>query len=212
MLQPIRRDLGELSRELGGRRGLERAGDGARVLLDAEALRDSVITVSGQVDLSVGGAPVMLKVTPTGLQTVTSQNRRSIYLLARRSNPATFMQVFDYPVIDVNCTRRSTSATPLQSLTMINSEFLTDSAGHLARRVASLAGDDASLSKKIDTAYGLALSRGASDNEARIAQELIQQLKLLYENSGVASEDALSRSFENFAHMLLCSNEFLYVD
>jgi mono/diheme cytochrome c family protein len=180
--------------------------------LDAEALRDSVITVSGQVDLSVGGAPVMLKVTPTGLQTVTSQNRRSIYLLARRSNPATFMQVFDYPVIDVNCTRRSTSATPLQSLTMINSEFLTDSAGHLARRVASLAGDDASLSKKIDTAYGLALSRGASDNEARIAQELIQQLKLLYENSGVASEDALSRSFENFAHMLLCSNEFLYVD
>jgi mono/diheme cytochrome c family protein len=180
--------------------------------LDAEALRDSVITVSGQVDLSVGGAPVMLKVTPAGLQTVTSQNRRSIYLLARRSNPATFMQVFDYPVIDVNCTRRSTSATPLQSLTMINSEFLTDSAGHLARRVASLAGDDASLPKKIDTAYRLALSRVASDNEARIAQELIQQLKLLYENSGVASEDALMRSFENFAHMLLCSNEFLYVD
>ena len=180
--------------------------------LDAEALRDSVITVSGQMNLSVGGAPVMLKVTPTGLQTVTSQKRRSIYLLARRSNPATFMQVFDYPVIDVNCTRRSTSATPLQSLTMINSEFLTDSAGHLARRVASLAGDNASLPKKIDTAYGLALSRGASDNEARIAQELIQQLTLLYENSGVASEDALRRSFENFAHMLLCSNEFLYVD
>jgi hypothetical protein len=180
--------------------------------LDAEALRDAVITVSGQAELSVGGAPVMLKVTPTGLQTVTSQKRRSIYLLARRSNPATFMQVFDYPVIDVNCTRRSTSATPLQSLTMINSEFLTDSAGHLARRVASLAGDDASLPKKIDTAYRIALSRGASDNETRISQELIQQLKLLYEKSGVAGEDALRRSIENFAHMLLCSNEFLYVD
>jgi hypothetical protein len=180
--------------------------------LDAEALRDSVITVSGQLNSMVGGPPVMLKTQPSGLQAATEQERRSIYLLARRSNPATFMQVFDYPVIDVNCIRRSTSATPLQSLTMINSEFLTDSAGHLARRVESLTGIDAALAKKIETTYWLTLSRGARENETRIATELIQQLQLLYEQSGVAQQDAARQSFENFAHMLICSNEFLYVD
>jgi hypothetical protein len=180
--------------------------------LDAESLRDSVITVSGRANLSVGGPPVMLKVTPTGLQTVTSQDRRSIYLLARRSNPVTFMQVFDYPVIDVNCTRRSSSATPLQSLTMINSEFLTDSAASLARRVEALAGDDAPLPKLIETAYQLAFSRIASDNEAEFAREYIHQQKELYMNSGVSGDDASKRTLENFVHMLLCSNEFLYVD
>jgi len=180
--------------------------------LDAEALRDSVIAVSGQLNSTIGGPPVMLKISPSGLQAAAGQERRSVYLLARRSNPATFMQVFDYPIIDVNCTRRSSSATPLQSLTMINSEFLTDSAGHLARRVESIVGNDALLPKKIETAYWLTLSRSASDNETRIASELIQQLKVLYEESGVAEEEASRRSFENFVHMLVCSNEFLYVD
>jgi hypothetical protein len=180
--------------------------------LDAEALRDSVISISGQANYRIGGRPVMLKVTPTGLQTITSQERRSIYLLARRSNPATFMQVFDYPTIDVNCTRRSSSATPLQSLTMINSEFLNTSARHLARRVESITGDTASLSMKIEAAYWLALSRSPSATESGVAEQHIQQLKVLYENSGVAGEDSSKRSLENFVHMLICSNEFLYID
>lgn len=180
--------------------------------LDAEALRDSVISVSGRMNFSLGGPPVMLKVTPTGLQTVTRQERRSIYLLARRSNPATFMQVFDYPIIDVNCTRRSSSATPLQSLTMINSEFLNTSAGHLASRVDSIAGGAAALSKKIDIAYWLAFSRSASTAESRAAEHHLQQLKVLYEKSGMTDEESSQRSLENFVHMLICSNEFLYID
>jgi mono/diheme cytochrome c family protein len=180
--------------------------------LDAESLRDAIITITGQANLKLGGPPVMLKSTPTGLQAITNQERRSVYLLARRSNPATFMQVFDYPVIDVNCTRRSSSATPLQSLTMINSEFLTTSAGHLARRVESIAGEKASLEKKIGAAYRLTFSRSATDAETQLARKHIEQLKNLYEASEVTAEDAARQSLENFVHMLLCSNEFLYVD
>jgi hypothetical protein len=120
--------------------------------------------------------------------------------------------VFDYPIIDVNCTRRSASATPLQSLTMINSKFLTDSAGHLANRVEASVGNDASLAKKIENAYWLALSRSPSDTEVKAAEQYVQHLQQLYEASKTKSEDASQRSFENFVHMLLCSNEFLYVD
>jgi hypothetical protein len=180
--------------------------------LDAEALRDSVIAVSGQANYTMGGPPVMLKAMPSGLQTVVAEERRSIYLLARRTNPLTFLRVFDYPIIDVNCTRRSSSATPLQSLTMINSKFLTASASRLAGRVEALVGSDASPAKKIETAYWLTLSRNPSHSEVKAAEDHLQHLKQLYQASSAEPVDASQRSFENFVHMLLCTNEFLYID
>ena len=224
--------------------------------LDAEALRDSVVAVSGQGDYAIGGPPVMLKATATGLQTVVGKDggRRSVYLTARRSNPATFMRLFDYPTIDVNCTRRSASATPLQSLTMINSEFLTTSANRLAQRVESLVGNDAPLPRKIEAAYQLTLARNPTDTEVKAAEAYLRHLKQLYETdmesrenklpvlevaagrkrSGFATPDGsrpaaksvtnsraslkseqvdgARQSFQNFAHMLLCTNEFLYID
>jgi mono/diheme cytochrome c family protein len=180
--------------------------------LDAESLRDSVIAVSGQADYTMGGPPVTLKALPSGLQTVAAEERRSIYLVARRTNPLTFLRVFDYPIIDVNCARRSASATPLQSLTMINSKFLTASASQLALRVKALAGDDAPSAKKIETAYQLTLSRNPSQTEIKAAEEYLQHLTKLYAASNIEPTNASKRSFENFVHMLLCSNEFLYVD
>ena len=186
--------------------------------LDAETLRDSVLSVSGQANFTMGGPPIMLKSTSDGLLTVRQQNRgntssrRSLYLLARRSNPLTFLRVFDYPVIDVNCLRRSTSATPLQSLTMINSRFLTISATRLTGRVDALAGSDNRLITKIEAAYQLTLARRPSAGEARAAEEYLQYLSQLYESSGLESADVSKRSLENFVHMLLCSNEFLYID
>jgi cytochrome c553 len=180
--------------------------------LDAESLRDAVIAVSGQADYTMGGPPVMMKALPSGLQTVTTDERRSIYLVARRTNPLTFLRVFDYPIIDVNCTRRSASATPLQSLTMINSKFITASASQLAFRVKTLSGDNASPVKKIETAYRLTLSRSPSPTEIKVAEEYLQHLKQLYEASSIQPLNASKRSFDNFVHMLLCSNEFLYID
>jgi len=186
--------------------------------LDAESLRDSVLAVSGQANNAMGGPPVLLKATPSGLQTlvVPGKNnaaaRRSIYLLARRSNPLTFLRVFDYPIIDVNCTRRSASATPLQSLTMINSKFLTSSAESLARRIDRIAGPAAALSKRMETAYRLTLCRAPSHTEIKAAVAHIRRLEDLYVSAGITRANASKQSFENFVHMLLCANEFLYVD
>ena len=193
--------------------------------LDAEALRDSVIAISGTGDYTLGGPPVTLTASNTGLQTVpgdgdASASRRSIYLVARRSNPVTFLRVFDYPVIDVNCTQRSTSATPLQSLTMINSEFLSGSAKLLAARVEKLAGENATLATKIETAYWLTFSRPPSETEVAGGIGYLAQLEKLYAvptaevgSTGAGAGAAVAkRPFENFVHMLQCSNEFLYVD
>ena len=185
--------------------------------LDAEPLRDSVLAVSGQLNFSMGGPPVMLKTASSGLVTVDQQHpadslKRSIYLLARRSYPLTFLRLFDYPVIDVNCTRRSTSATPLQSLTMINSQFVTTSASQLATRIDKLLGSNAAITDKIQTAYWLTLSRAPSPVELQASKDHLQTLAPLYLTSSDSAADAAQRTFENFVHILFCSNEFLYID
>ena len=54
---------------------------------------------------------------------------------ARRSASAAVKASLDYPVIDTNCTRRVTSATPLQSLAMLNGEFVAEKASDLQKRV-----------------------------------------------------------------------------
>jgi hypothetical protein len=159
--------------------------------LDAETLRDSIIAASGNLDTTAGGPPVQLEMRPDGLQVVSSKEpeqarwRRSIYLTHRRTYPMSFLGVFDYPIIDTNCTRRVPSATPLQSLTMLNDEFLWQAADALAAR----AGND------IEAAYLLTLARKPAAEEKALAAAFLEKMP-----------------FRAFAQVLLSSNEFLYVD
>ena len=159
--------------------------------LDAEALRDSVMAVAGKLDLTAGGPPIQLEMRPDGLQVVSSKEpeqakwRRSIYLTHRRTYPMSFLGVFDYPIIDTNCTQRVPSATPLQSLTMLNDDFIWQAAEALAQR----AHDD------IEAAYLIALSRKPTEAEVRLANSFLKTMP-----------------FKAFAQILLISNEFLYVD
>jgi len=95
---------------------------------------------------------------------------------------------------------------------MINSEFLTANAAHFAKLIQTEAGPQADLPQKIEIAYWTALSRAPSAAESKLAQNHIHYLSTLYEQSGTKADEAHQRSFENFAHMLLCSNEFLYID
>ncbi len=159
--------------------------------LDAEALRDSVIAASGKLDTTAGGPPIELEMRPDGLQIVSAKEpenarwRRSIYLTHRRTYPMSFLGVFDYPIIDTNCTRRVPSATPLQSLTMLNDEFVWQAAEALAKRAEN----------NVDAAYLLAFARKPTAAERQTAAAFLEKMP-----------------FKSFAQVLLSSNEFLYVD
>ena len=106
--------------------------------LEAEALRDAVLEVAGTLNLAMGGPPVPMVaradgevVAPDGPEGM----RRSIYLQVRRSQPLTLLQVFDQPVMETNCVRRSTSTVSSQALNLLNSEFLIRQAEVFAARV-----------------------------------------------------------------------------
>jgi hypothetical protein len=159
--------------------------------LEAESLRDSIMAAAGKLDPTPGGPPIALEMRPDGLQVVSSKEpesakwRRSVYLTSRRTYPMSFLGVFDYPIIDTNCTRRVPSATPLQSLTMLNDDFVWQSAAALAKR----SGED------VEKAYLIVLSRKPTPQERDLAATYLQ-----------------SGSFKTFAQALLSSNEFLYID
>ena len=159
--------------------------------LDAESLRDSIMAVAGKLNPAPGGPPVELEMRADGLQVISAKEpepahwRRSVYLTARRTYPMGFLGVFDYPIIDTNCTRRVPSATPLQSLTMLNDEFVWQSAAELAARAG----------ESIERAYLLTLGRPPDALERERALRHLE-----------------SNSFKSLAQALLSSNEFLYID
>ncbi|HTM48325.1 MAG TPA: PSD1 and planctomycete cytochrome C domain-containing protein [Bryobacteraceae bacterium] len=186
--------------------------------LDAETLRDSVIAAAGMLDTTMGGEPIRLSMQPDGLQVVSEKEppsarwRRSIYLTSRRNYPLSFLNVFDFPAIDTNCTRRAPSATPLQSLTMMNDSFMLESAGRLAARAEEMAGRDAPAAKKIEAAYQLVFARKPKPDETKWGEDHLEKQQALYTAANDPRPQAASKAFSSLVQMLLSSNEFLYVD
>ena len=186
--------------------------------LEAEVIRDSVLAASGKLDRTSGGPAILLAPRPEGLQSVSEKDptpnakyRRSLYLLARRNYPMEFLQVFDFPVIQVNCTRRINSATPLQSLTMLNDEFMVENGKSLANRIMATGGEQ-TAAKWIETAYLLALSRRPTSAEVKICAENLEKQKQLYLNANTEPKQAAKAALGAFCQMLMGTNEFLFVD
>src|SRR5207244_6276769 len=103
--------------------------------LEGEAMRDAVLAVSGALNPQMFGPPVGMVRSGDGevnTPATPEGNRRSIYLQVRRSQPLTFLQLFDQPVIETNCTRREVSTVASQALTLLNSDFMIRNADALA--------------------------------------------------------------------------------
>ncbi|MBI4903118.1 MAG: PSD1 domain-containing protein [Acidobacteria bacterium] len=182
--------------------------------LDAEALRDSVLAMTGKLDRTMGGPPIALEVEPNGLLVVSRKEppeapwRRSVYLTARRNYPLTFLGAFDFPVIDTTCTRRIPSATPIQSLTMMNDPFLTESARLAAERFLELGGAE----RFIETAYLAQFARKAGAADVRMSEEYLARQEKIYRDANLPEKEAAARARQEFVQALLSSNEFLYID
>ena len=194
--------------------------------LEAETLRDSILSVSGKLDLTMGGPPMEGPLLADGLERI-QQNlndptfkdreakavgmfRRSIYVLARRYVPLTFLETFDAPLMQTNSNRRVNSVSPLQSLTLMNNDFVLDSSRFFANRVESLTYDGTSVNDTIEKAYLLALSRFPLKEELQIAKSHLDREKDLYLKSNASEEKAQRAALESFCHLLFLTNEFLY--
>ncbi len=174
--------------------------------LEAEALRDAILSTSGGLNVQMYGPPVPMVRQGDG-EIVTPADatgaRRSVYLQVRRSQPLTLLQVFDQPVIETNCTRRSASTVSSQALTLLNSEFLSRQADAFAARVLREKPDDAA-----GYALFLAFGRKATEKERTVLTAFVKEQRVRH--AGAANADR--RALADLCQMLLSANEFVYID
>jgi cytochrome c553 len=172
--------------------------------LEAEAVRDSILAVTGALNREMGGPPVYPPVDPS-LRADTYQGinwpegedspktwRRSVYVKVKRSLILPSLEVFDCPEITASVAQRNVSVTPTQALLLLNDPLIHRQAEVFAARLKKEAGD--APKQQVDRAYRVAFGRLPTERERSLALTFLQK-----------------RSLPDFCHALLNLNELVYV-
>ena len=145
--------------------------------MEAEALRDTILAVSGRLNLAGHGPGVYPKISRAVLETQSRPGdgwhtsgpaeaaRRSVYVFVKRTLLVPELEVLDFPSTEETCEQRVVSTVAPQALTFLNGEFIHEQAQAFAERLAREAGSDAAA--RVELAYRLAFSRPPSERRAR---------------------------------------------
>ena len=146
--------------------------------LDAESIRDAILTASGQLDPTprkqsiiseIGDANVGRNANLT--RRINESNRhRSVYLPIVRNRLPEMLRLFDFAEPSIIVGRREVTTVPAQALFLLNSSFVIEQSDHMARRILAASDDPA----RVRQAYRLALGRIPSDAEIAAATGLIR--------------------------------------
>ncbi len=171
-----------------------------RQRLDFEAMRDSLLYVAGRLDTTMGGRAVELTTQPFS-------TRRTVYGFIDRQNLPGLFRTFDFASPDATSPQRYTTTVPQQALFLMNSPFVVEQARYFLRR-ADVAGQ-AKEEEKINRMYKIAYGRAAEADEIALGLRFLAEVK----KSAEANKTTLPLSaWEQYAQVLLLSNEFAFVD
>ncbi|MEM7235833.1 MAG: DUF1553 domain-containing protein, partial [Planctomycetota bacterium] len=177
--------------------------------LDAEQIRDSILSFAGELDLSVGGRhPFPHRLTyfyrqHEPFQEEYTTRRRSVYMMQQRLKKNEFLDLFDGPDGNLHVGTRRESTTTLQALYFMNSEFMHRRSEAIACRVLSRSKKDA---QRIQIAYRTVLQRMPRAEERLRVQGYLSSMRAL------KGTDSDLRIWAAFLRSLLASNEFLFLD
>jgi len=161
-----------------------------RKRLDFEAMRDSVLSVSGNLTLKQGGRSVHIANKPDA-------RCRTVYGFVDRQNLPNLFRTFDFAGPDTTCPQRFTTTVPQQALYLLNSPFIEAQAKRLSARSGVTSADD---EERIRVIYRLAYQREPSAAELALAKGFVDEF--------VPSAAA----WERLGQALLVSNEMMFVD
>jgi len=173
--------------------------------LDFEGMWDSLLYVSGRLDETAGGAPVELTKAPF-------PKRRAIYGFIDRQNLPGMFRTFDFASPDQHSPQRFVTTVPQQALFMMNSPFFVEQARAVAARpeMTALAGPE----QRIRQLYRLVYARDPAPQELEIGLRFIRSAEptaaVIPASTGGGSMPLTP--WEQYAQVLLMSNEFMFVD
>ncbi len=156
--------------------------------LDAESLRDSILYISGKLDLKEGGPPVRLD------KSGTEAARRTVYAYVSRRQLDPMLALFDFPNPNNTSEQRMQTTVPLQKLFFMNSPFVIDQSAALTARVSAHATSD---DERITTTYRFVLQRDPTPEERKLALAFLH---------------GKPDSWSEYTQVLLSSNEFTYLN
>jgi len=162
--------------------------------LEAEAIRDALLSVSGRLDSGMYGPGTLDENSP----------RRSVYLRVKRSRLVPTMMLFDWPEHLVSIGRRSTTTTAAQALAFMNSPVGRGYASSLADRLPS---DSVSAIRR---AWQIVLARLPRPDERAAIGVFLQRQEQIYRQAGQADPSRIARV--DLCQALLGMNEFIYID
>jgi hypothetical protein len=200
--------------------------------LEAESIRDAILSISGRLNPKRFGPPVPVMADRVGQFVIGKENlnagrpgaviamngeelRRSLYVQVRRSRPLAVLDTFDMPRMDPNCNSRAASTVAPQALMLMNNDFVVSESAALAERVQREVGDE--VEKQVAHTWKLVYGREPDAEERGEATAfLTEQIGYLQEaakgKKGKDQPNPKLQALASFCQTLLGSNEFLYVD
>ena len=185
--------------------------------LEAEAVRDAILAVSGRLDRTVYPPPVEVHLTPfmegrgrpQQSGPLDGEGRRSVYISVRRNFLPPIMLAFDFPVPFNTIGRRTVSNVPAQALILLNDPFVVEQATTWAKIVFAEPG--LSPRQRIERMYEQAFARPPTDQEA---DEAIAFLHAQGKALGLSTDDRVNdvRVWADLAHVLFNVKEFIFVN
>ncbi len=184
--------------------------------VEGEVLRDGLLAVGGKLNPQMLGSPSNVTAQGDGAVVDTDNaagRRRSIYQIVRRSQHLTMLELFDTPLMEVNCPERTVSIVPLQALAMLHGPQAERAAQALGERTMAAATTD---DERISWIYRVLLTRLPRDterNSLRMFLDEVRKEQLGSKTSPTADEQvaATKAAWKEAALVLLNSNEFVYV-
>ena len=203
----------------------------SRVRVDAEIVRDMILSTSGALTPHIGG-PSVHPPQPAGVYSFTqdvktwpettgpNRYRRTMYTMFYRSAPYPLLTTFDAPEFSTVCTRRSRSNTPLQALAIANDPMFVELSQKLATRVLQDTSVKPAPADRIDRMFRLCLIRKPTGAEQQLLIEFWnRQVGLYHSNAEEAQKlapndlkevpPAEAAAWVSLARLLFNTDEFL---
>ncbi len=182
--------------------------------LEAEALRDSILAVSGRLDLALGGPPVDPYRTAADpakrlfCGPLDGNGRRSIYTKMTLMEPPRFLALFNQPIPKLTTGRRDVTNVPDQALALLNDPFVIAMAEHWSHRV--LEDGSTSPEERVRQMFATALGRPPSADETARLLRLVHRSAEL-RGAAAAAIMECQPVWQDVAHAIFNLKEFIYV-